>query len=77
MVLGPLARSDESNPFARILYLDTGSQRLAAVHVPAMVELGHMWMIVQGRSERRAAAYPLGRMVRRIRSTKSVRTAEW
>jgi hypothetical protein len=32
--------------------------------------------VQQGRSERRAEAYPLGRTVRRIRSTKSVRAAE-
>ena len=32
--------------------------------------------VQQGRSERRPEAYPLGRTVRRIRSTKSVRAAE-
>ena len=31
----------------------------------------------QGCSERGSEAYPLGRTVRRIRSTKSVRAAEW
>jgi len=33
--------------------------------------------VQQGRSERRPEAYPLGRTVRRIRSTRSVRAAEW
>jgi len=33
--------------------------------------------VQQGRSERRAEAYPLGRTVRRIRSTTSGRAAEW
>ena len=31
----------------------------------------------QGSSDRRGEAYPLGRTVRRIRSTTSVRAAEW
>ena len=33
--------------------------------------------VQQGRSERRPEAYPLGRTVRRIRSTTFVRAAEW
>ena len=33
--------------------------------------------VEQGRSESKPEAYPLGRTVRRIRSTKSVRAAEW
>ena len=33
--------------------------------------------VQQGRSEQRPEAYPLGRTVRRIRSTRSVRAAEW